>query len=111
NLLSNTSQDIVRYSKNSWDWDVQYLSPNDLERLGISIGDDLTLRVYIDKPEQDARAFIQFATDVPTYRQNYGNYIRIGESGWSVLTIKITEEDLSDLRRISFAVRGTIGAS
>src|SRR5699024_353667 len=107
-LLKNTSAELVGWNKAAWDWNTHTLYPSDLDRLKIGVGDVLTLSVYIDNPDQDARAFIEFTSSVPTYRQNYGNFVLQGQSGWSRLTIKITSADLNDLSRMSVAIRGSV---
>ncbi|MCM3739243.1 hypothetical protein M3210_03060 [Oceanobacillus luteolus] len=111
NLLVNTSEVLKTYTKSSWDWNNQNLTPAQLEQFGIGVGTELTLRVYIDKPTMDARAFIQFTSTAPAYRQNYGNTIKAGQSGWSTLTIKVVQADLNNLSRMNVAVRGVTNAS
>src|SRR5699024_3113284 len=111
NLLPNTSQDPVLYSKTSWDWNSQRFRLDDLDRLGIDVGTELTLKVYIKNPTQDARAFIQFTSKTPTYRQYYGNYVYEGESGWSTVTIKIAQADLNNFNYLDIAVRGKLSTS
>src|SRR5699024_3704268 len=111
NLLPNTSQDPVLYSKTSWDWNSQRFRLDDLDRLGIDVGTELTLKVYIKNPTQDARAFLQFTSKTPTYRQYYGNYVYEGESGWSTVTIKIAQADLNNFNYLDIAVRGKLSTS
>src|SRR5699024_5750504 len=60
---------------------------------------------------QDARAFIQFTSKTPTYRQYYGNYVYEGESGWSTVTIKIAQADLNNFNYLDIAVRGKLSTS
>ena len=110
NLLTGTHSELKAYTKSSWDFYLHRINANKLSYHGIELGTKLTYRVYIDKPTEAVRAHIQFVKAPIAYVQYYGNLISAGQSGYSTITLEVTNNDLKNLDYIQIAVRGTASA-
>jgi len=108
NLLEGTSSQVVTYTKEAYDWNIKRVPFADIPTLGIVVGAYITLKVYIENPTQDAKAYIIFTgSTAPMYRGYSGNVIPARASGWSTCTIQIKETDLANLTDFFVSVRGT----
>ena len=107
NLLTGTHAELKSYTKSNWDFNPQRIDSSKLEFYGIKVGTKLTYRVYIDNPSEAVQAHIQFVKNPIAYVQHYGNQIKDGQSGYSLIFLEVTENDLNNLDYIQVAVRGT----
>lgn len=108
NLLRGTSDELEKFTKTDgwWDWGIKSVPADRIEKYGIDVGVPLSYRVYIENPSQDAAAVIQFVSNTNEWRQHYGNWIPAGQSGWSTVTITVSENDIKDLSRVDVSVKG-----
>ena len=107
NLIPNTSDKNKTVSWSGWDYRL-VLVPR-IEDIGLSVGDPVVFRVYIEETNAPVRAFAEFVVlddgGRTRYRQKNGNIIYEGESGWSEVKFTISEEDVRDLIQFKVAIR------
>jgi len=109
NLIRNTSDKNKTVSWSGWDYNL--IDVPHIEDIGLSVGDPVVFRVYIEAANVPIRAFAQFYVlddgGRIRYRPKDGNIIYEGESGWSEVKFTISEEDVRDLQRFTVAIRNT----
>src|SRR5690606_4906957 len=108
NLIPNTSDNNKTVSWIGWDYPL--LNVPHIEDIGLSVGDSLVFRLYIEETNAPVRACAQFTLNDGSgnrFRQKSGNIIYEGESGWSEVKFTISEEDIMDLQEFRVAIRNT----
>lgn len=106
NLIRNTSDKNKTVSWSGWDY--RFILVPHIEDIGLSVGDSIVFRVYIEETNAPVRAFVEFVLNDGSgirYRQKNGNIIYEGESGWSEVKFIISEEDVRDLQQFKVAIR------
>ena len=113
NLIPNTSDKNKTVSWSGWDYNL--LNVTHIEDIGLSVGDPIVFRVYIEETNVPVRAFAEFYVlddgGRIHYRPKNGNIIYEGESGWSEVKLTISEEDVRDLQRFKVAIRNTYNSN
>lgn len=107
NLIRNTSDKNKTVSWSGWDYNL--IDVPHIDDIGLSVGDPVVFRVYIEETNAPVRAFAQFYVlddgGKTRYRSKDGNIIDEGESGWSEVKFTISEEDVRDLQRFTVTIR------
>ncbi|MGH2064837.1 hypothetical protein [Aerococcus urinaeequi] len=110
NLIKGTHSELKQYTKESWNFKENRINASELNYYGIGVGTKLTYRVYIDKPSEDVSSHIQFVKKPTAYVSYRGNFIKAGESGYSTVSIEVSDADLTQIDYVRVMVTGTLSA-
>lgn len=92
NLLNGTSKDIrKKYTGQGW-WDIGVQASNGSNYTDFVVGEELTYRSWIESSPVSSCVRIDILKKDSTVIPAYGNYVKVGNSGYSKVTVTIKDD-------------------